>query len=189
MDASRRKDPAMTPQQHVADLNFYLFDGILHPELFVIREARVYEQEGYRAGVWLIDGGHVVLVGNRGGGVTEVVSPKLEALPWHRLLHTFSLVQRNEDTFSCLGKFVYETTFTREQLPAEAFALQHAGHLAAAAPQELLVQYDPPVPEALRPFVLVHVETVQKRFAVEVVHAFPDERTLIKMKSHIEPRK
>ena len=178
----------MTPQQHVTDLNFYLFDGILHPELFEIREARVYEREGYRAGVWLIEGGHVVLVGNRGGGVTEVVSPKLEALPWHRLLHTFSLGQRNEDTFHCLGRFVYQTSYSREQLPQEVFAHEHAGHLAAAEPGQLLVQYEPPTPEALRPFVLVHTETIQKRFAVQVVHAFPDECTLVKMQSLIEPR-
>jgi hypothetical protein len=179
----------MQPQQHVTDLNFYLFDGILHPELFEIREARVFEQEEFRAGVWLVKGGHVVLVGSRAGGVTEVVSPKLETLPWHRLLHTFALGQRTEDTFRCLGKFMYHTAYSREQLPADVFANEHAGYLANAAPEHLLLQYEPTTPDTLSPFALVHVEAVERRFSVQVVHAFPDEHTLVKTQSLIEPRK
>ena len=51
------------------------------------------------------------------------------------------------------------------------------------------MQYEPASPDGLSPFALVHVEAVQRQFSVQVVHAFPDECTLIKTNSLIEPRK
>lgn len=174
--------------QRVADLNFYLFEGIVHPELFDIRKGRTYQRETFRADVWVIGGGHVVMVGNQRGGVTEVVSPTREVLPWHRLLHTVALGQRAEDTFSCLGAFVYHSSYVRERLPAEVFGGEHAAHLAGGGAGRMLVEFLPAVPGARVPFVLVDVEVTQRHVSVQAVHAFPREHTLVKTQSLIETR-
>lgn len=179
----------MPVRQRVADLNYYLFEGILHPELFDIRRGRTCQREGFRVDLWMIEGGHVVLVGSPRGGVGEVVSPAREVLPWHRLLHTFALAQRTDDAFSCIGAFVYHTSFTREQLAADLFAQEHAALLAAGGEDRLVVDAQPDAPGALAPFTLVDLEVTQKHVAVQAVHAFPDERTFVKMQSLIEVRR
>jgi len=179
---------AMPLRQRVADLNFYLFEGVVHPELFDIREVCTYERNAFRADVWLVGGGHVVVVGGGPGGVTEVVSPTREVLPWHRLLHTFALGQRTEDTYSCLSAFVYHTSFLRERLPEAVFADEHAAHLTDAGSGRMLVRFPPAVPGGLPPFARVDVEATQRHVSIQAVHAFPGEHTLVKTQSLIELR-
>ena len=178
----------MPLRQRVADLNFYLFEGVVHPELFGIQRQRTFERDAYRADVWLIGLGHVVVVGGARGAVAEVVSPTREVLPWHRLLHTFAAGQRTEEDYSCTGPFIYHSSFLRERLPAKVFAEEHAAYLAGAGEEGLLVQFPAPEPGRLPPFALVEVEATQRHFAVQAVHAFPEERTLVKTQSLIELR-
>jgi hypothetical protein len=175
-------------REKVADLNFYLFEGVIHPELFDIREVRTFTRNEFRADVWLIGSGHVVVMSTARGGITEVVSPTREVLPWHRLLHTFCLGQRVEDRFSCLGAFAYHVSYSRERLPAKVFAAEHAVHLDETAPDRLVVRFPPTRPNALVPFAAIDVEATQRHVSVHAVHAFPNERTLVKMQSLIEMR-
>jgi len=178
----------MDVRQRVADLNFYLFEGIVHPELFAIHHGRSFQREDFRADVWLVDSGHVVSVGNPRGGITEIVCPSREDLPWHRLLHTVPIGRRREDTFSCLGAFVYHTSYSREALPKSLFEAEYAAYLSRGGADRLVVQFETGADQDLDPFVLLEVEAVNRHLSVQAVHAFPDERTLVKVQSLIEMR-
>jgi len=171
-------------QVAIADLRLSLFLRPLHPEFFVIRARRTFEQTGFDGCVWLLDSGHVITFIDGPNAITEVMAPRELELPKRGLVRTVDLVGEHEHRLETRGPIVYQMayqvdnegpqTYLREAEDLLASARQ--GHLFAESAQEA----------AKRPFSYAVPEPRGTGLLVHTWHGFPAENTILKTQTLIE---
>ena len=73
----------------IDDLQFYLYQRALHPELFRINQVKRIEQRRYTAEIWIVGLSHVVTVQHGKHCLTELITDENEVLPKMGLAASF----------------------------------------------------------------------------------------------------
>jgi hypothetical protein len=173
----------------VADLTFRMYDRPLHPELVETLAVRQVRRAESVLTVRVTPTGHVLEWVRGPACVTEVTATADTELPeaGRRLAHR---IGPGEQQGRCVvGSGVrYQVTTSTEVLPPEVYLHVHEELAADGARRGLLFHFRPHHRLGLTPLGFVAVETLPSGLAVAAFHTFPDEFTVVKTQSLIEPQ-
>jgi hypothetical protein len=178
--------PIIRPR--VADLLFRMYDRPLHPELVETLAVRQVRRSGSVLTVRMTPTGHVLEWVKGPACVTEVTTTAGHELPesGRRLSHRF---QPGEQQGRCVvgGGVSYQVSLQAEVLPPEVYLHVHEELVADGARRGMLFHFRPHHRLGLTPLGFIAVEALPSGLAVAAFHTFPDEFTVIKTQSLIEP--
>lgn len=168
-----------------ADLNLFLYDRGLHPELFRHYSDHRVEQGRYHAGIWIIGLGHYVSVTHGNRSLTELISRDSELLPSRGVLSRFRLkgerdLERRADGWGYMASTQIET------MDEALYKSVHVDLIRHAAKRGWFYQYDFWAESDLVPFSYVDHEARDSEFHIHAFHAFPSERTIVKTQTIFE---
>lgn len=170
----------------VADLIFRLYDRPLHPEFFDPLTLREVRRNDYTLTLRLTGTGHV-LEWHRGDcHLVEMTATRGQDLPsGGRIQHRFQGECRGK---LCLNNRVrYEMGLQSEVLPPDLFLHVHDELAAEGARRGMVYFFAPRHRLGLMPLGLVMVDALPSGLSVSTFHTFPDEYTVLKTQSLIEP--
>ncbi len=178
--------PIIRPR--VAGLMFRVYDRPLHPELVETLAIRQVRRDGSVLTVRVTPTGHVLEWVKGSACVTEVTTTAGHELPETgvRLAHRFgSGEQRGRCTVA--DGVCYQVTTHAEVLPPEVYVHVHEELAADGARRGLLFHFRPHHRLGLTPLGFVTAEALPTGLSVAAFHTFPDEFTVVKTQSLIEP--
>jgi len=175
------KFPQIT--QSLSELNFYLYQRPLHPELFKIFRSRRFYQGDYEVIIWVTGCSHLVSVFYKSDCMTELICHPDQTLPTRGLIERFSF--RGEKSHSCrwsdgLG---YMMNFQVDAMSANIYRRSHLDLVKMAKKRGLFVQYPQWSKGELIPFSLIDYEAHYDQLHLHTFHAFPEKNTIIKTQS------
>ncbi|HVK16705.1 MAG TPA: DUF2617 family protein [Fimbriiglobus sp.] len=178
--------PIVRPR--VADLVFRVYDRPLHPELVETLAVRQVRRDGSVLTVRVTPTGHVLEWVRGNACVTEVTTTADCELPetGRRLAHRLGPGQ--QQGHCAVGDGVrYQVSTDAEVLPPEVYVHVHEELAADGARRGLLFHFRPHHRLGLTPLGFVAVEVLPSGLSVAAFHTFPDEFTVVKTQSLIEP--
>lgn len=173
-------------RQRVDDLQFYLYQRAIHPELFPIYRVKRVQQARYQAEIWVMGLAHAVMIQFGEQILTELVTGENELLPKVGLATSFRFRGERDHTQSFNDGVKYILSTQVERLSPQLFPATHRDYVHYARNRGLFVQFDEWTHEGLAPFSFVDCDARDHEFHVHAFHAFPEELTLVKTQSIFE---
>lgn len=169
-----------------ADLNLFLFDRPLHPELFRHTADYRINQMRYHADIWVVGLAHVVTVTAGARSITEVIAPDSNVLPTRGVLTRFKMKgERDLERRSPEG-WHYLVSTQVEQMDEPLYKSMHMDLLRYGQKRGWLHVFDQWAEGDLSPFTCIDCEARDAEFHVHAFHAFPAERTIVKTQTIFE---
>lgn len=175
-----------TPIVQAVDLNLFLYDRPLHPELFRHYKTFRIEQVRYYADVWIVGLSHVVTINTGRRSLTELVSREADCLPSRGVLTRFRLKGERDHERETQDGWMYMVSSQVETMDEPLYKSVHRDLVRHAGKRGCLVQYDQWSDGELAPFSYVDHEARDGELHVHAFHAFPPENTLVKTQSIFE---
>lgn len=173
-------------KQRVDDLQFYLYQRALHPELFRINQVKRVEQRRYTAEIWIVGLAHVVTVQYGKGILTELITDEAEVLPKAGLATSFPFRGERDHAQSFGDEMRYILSCQVERMTPNLFPSSHRDLMKYAQKRGLFMMFDEWRTEGIAPFTFVDFEAREHEFHVHAFHAFPEASTLLKTQSIFE---
>jgi hypothetical protein len=171
----------------VSELDYRLYGGPLHPELFDVLAHRRMRHAGCTLHLWLTNAGHCISWNNRRVCLTEVTAGD-RGLPEFGQLLRHQLRGERCDMLGCLPGVNYQVSFQVETLGPDLFLNVHHEILAGGGKQGLLHFFAPNQRLALSPLGAIQVGAWDGGLSLSTFHTFPDECAVVKTQSLIEWR-
>lgn len=168
------------------DLNLFVFDRPLHPELFRHYATHRVAQGRYHADIWIVGLSHVMTVSLGDKCLTELLAPHTEVLPTRGLLTRFRLKGERDHERKTPEDWNYMVSTQVETMNEALYKSVHYDLLRHTEKRGWFVPYEDWADGELTPFSYVDHEARDCEFHMHAFHAFPQERTLIKTQSIIE---
>lgn len=184
-DATKRMD-APGSVVEAADLYLFVYDRPLHPELFRHYADYRVVQGRYHADIWLVGLSHVVTVtcGNR--SMTELLCRDSEVLPTRGVISRFRLKGERDQERRTPDKWCHMVSTQVETMEDSLYRSVHNDLRRHAMRGGWFVAFDQWADGDLVPFTYMDQEARDSEFHVHAFHAFPAERTIIKVQSIFE---
>lgn len=168
------------------DLNFFVFDRPLHPELFPLYARHRVTQGRYHADVWIVGLSHVVTVTSGSRSLTELLAHDSELLPTRGVVARFRLKGERDQERRLADGWCHMVSTQVETMDQALYKSVHNDLLRHATKRGWFVTYDQWAESDLVPFSYIDHEARDAEFHVHAFHAFPLERTLVKTQSIFE---
>jgi hypothetical protein len=172
--------------QQALDLNHFLFDRPLHPELFRHYADYRIGQGRYQAEFWLVGLSHVVTVTSGPRCLTELIAPESDDLPQRGLVTRFRLKGERDHERRCPNGWFYMISSQVETMEEHLFKSVHSDLLRHAQKRGWLHQFKEWAEGDMAPFTYIDHEARDAELHVYAYHTFPAERTLVKTQSIFE---
>ncbi len=172
--------------QRVDDLQFFLYQRALHPELFRINQVKRVEQRLYTAEIWIVGLSHVVTVQHGKKCLTELITDDDEVLPKVGLATSFPFRGERDHTQSFGDDMRYILSSQVERMTPNLFPSSHRDLMKYAQKRGLFVPFDECESGGIAPFTFMDYEAREREFHVHAYHAFPESTTLLKTQSIFE---
>lgn len=173
-------------RQRVDDLQFYLYERALHPELFQICAVRRFEQRRYQAEVWLLQLAHVVTLQTPNGQATELVASETDLLPKTGLATSFRFRGERDQVQALDNGITHILSSQVERMSPQVFPSSHRELARHAQRKGLYVPFEEWEADGMAPFSYVDFEARDHEFHVYAFHVFPDDLTILKTQSIFE---
>jgi len=173
-------------KQRIDDLQFYLFQRPLHPELFRINQVKRVEQRRYTAEIWIVGLAHVVTLQYGKECLTELITDETEVLPKMGIAASFPFRGERDHTQSFGDDMRYILSCQVERMTPNLFPSSHRDLMKYAQKRGLFVMFDEWEVDGIAPFTFIDYEAREHEFHVHAFHAFPDSTTLLKTQSIFE---
>lgn len=170
----------------VGQLNFFLYDRGLHPELFRIDRNQHFYQPFYQASIWIAGLAHVVTVHATRWSLTELVSAPSDLLPQRGLLANFPFRGERDHSVDFSNGRHYIMSSQVEQMSEHLFRATYKDLVRTARRRGLFVSFRRWAVNGLAPFTYIDYEARQGELHIHAFHAFPEELTLLKTQSIFE---
>lgn len=171
-----------------ADLNLFLLDRAVHPELFSHFGDYRVEQGKYVAHIWVIGLGHAVTVTSGNRTLTELIAVENELLPSRGILTRFRLKGERDLEKECPNGWTYMVSSQIETMDEHLFKSVHLDLQRHAMRRGWFHRYDRWADGDLVPFTLIEHEARDAELHVYSYHSFPQDRTVVKTQSIFELR-
>ncbi|MCA9242406.1 MAG: DUF2617 family protein [Phycisphaerales bacterium] len=168
------------------DLNLFVYDRPLHPELFQRFGAWRVSQGAYHADVWILPLGHLVTITLGHHSLTELVALENEILPTRGVLTRFKMKGERDVEREANETWQYMSSTQVENMDDALYKAVHHDLLAHAGKRGWLVTHEKWADGDLVPFSYVDVEARDREFHVHAFHAYPHERTIVKTQTIFE---
>lgn len=173
-------------QQRVEDLQFFLYQRAVHPELFHINRVKRISQARYQAEIWVTGLAHVVTVQCGDQILTEIITEENELLPKAGLATSFRFRGERDHAQSFGGGLKYILSTQVERMTPQLFPTNHRDYVHYAQDRGMFVPFDEWTHDGLAPFTFVDFDARDHEFHVHAYHAFPEDLTLLKTQSIFE---
>lgn len=168
------------------DLNLYLFDRPLHPELFHHYADFRVRQGRYYADIWITGLSHVVTVTLGDRSITEVVSGQQEVLPTRGVLTRFRIKGERDAERQTSDGWRYMVSSQIETMVEPLYKSVHHDLLRHALKRGWYYPYEQLADGEMMAFSYLDHEARDREFHIHAFHAFPQSHTLVKTQSIIE---
>jgi hypothetical protein len=175
-----------SPVRQAVDLNLFVYDRPLHPELFRHFADYRVEQTRYHADIWMVGLSHVVTVFSGHRTLTELVYSDSDVLPTRGVLTRFRLKGERDHEREDDEGWHYMVSSQVETMEEPLYKSVHNDLLRHATKRGWLYTYEQWADGDLAPFSYIDHEARDGEFHVHAFHAFPQDRTLIKSQSIFE---
>ncbi len=173
-------------KQSVSELQFFLYNRPLHPELFDIYHDHRVAKGGYDAQIWVTGISHVIGFFRSETSVVEVIAESSAELPERGRLLQLAFRGEKDQEVNYLNGIRYITSFQVEKMSPRLYARTHQEMSEEVAVSGLFVPFPEWAAGTLSPFTYIDYEAKASELHVFAYHAFPDELTLIKTQSIFE---
>jgi hypothetical protein len=168
------------------DLHLFVFDRVLHPELFQHFANHWVAQGRYHADIWIIGLSHVVTVTSGRGCLTELLARESDVLPTRGVLTRFRLKGERDHERKTPDGWNYLVSTQVETMGEALYKSVHHDLLRHTEKRGWFQSYDQWAEGDLVPFTYIDHEARDREFHVHAFHAYPQEWTLVKTQSIIE---
>ena len=168
------------------DLNLFLFDRPLHPELFQHYADHRVRQGRYYADIWITGLSHVITVTLGDRSLTEVVTGNQDVLPTRGVLTRFRIKGERDAERQTSDGWRYMVSSQIETMVEPLYKSVHNDLLRHALKRGWHVSYDQLADGEMTPFSYIDHEARDREFHIHAFHAFPLSHTLVKTQSIIE---
>ena len=168
------------------DLNLFLFDRSLHPELFQHYADYRIRQGRYYADIWITGLSHVLTVSLGDRSVTEVITNNQDILPTRGILTRFRIKGERDADRQTPDGWHYMVSSQIETMVQPLYKSVHNDLLRHSMKRGWFYAYDQWADGELVPFTYVDYEARDREFHVHAFHAFPQNHTLVKTQSIFE---
>jgi hypothetical protein len=172
--------------QQAVDLNLYLYDRALHPELFRHFLKMRVSQTRYHADISIIGLGHVVTVHCGVRSVTELIAGESDVLPSRGVLTRFRMKGERDLEKQIGDGWQYLISTQVETMEEPLFKAVHSDLYKHASKRDGFVPYEQWADGDMAPFSYIDHEARDREFHVHAFHSFPAERTIVKTQSIFE---
>jgi hypothetical protein len=172
--------------QRIDDLQYYLYERPLHPELFRIDQVKRIEHRRYRAEIWITGLSHVVMVHHSRQCLTELITDESDVLPKLGLATSFPFRGERDLAQSFGDNMRYILSTQVERMTPNLFPSSHGDLMRYAQQRGIFVSFDDCESDGMSPFTFIDFEAREREFHVHAFHAFPDSTTLLKTQSIFE---
>jgi hypothetical protein len=172
--------------QKVDDLQFYLYQRPLHPELFKINQVKRIEHRRYTAEIWIVGLSHVVTVHHGRECLTELITDETEALPKGGLAATFPFRGERDHMQSFGDELRYILSSQVERMTANLFPSSYRDLIKYAEKRGLFEVFGEWESDGMAPFTFIDFEARERELHIHAFHAFPGSTTLLKTQSIFE---
>ena len=172
--------------QRVSELQFFLYNRPLHPELFEIYHDHRIGKRAYEAHIWITGVSHLVGFYRGDAAITELLAESDDLLPRRgRLLAQPVKGEKNHEATHADG-IRYMTSFQVERMSPRLFAKTHDELIDQGARTGLFVPFPEWSTREMMPFTHIDYEARANMLHLFAYHAFPEELTVIKTQSLFE---
>ena len=168
------------------DLNLFLYDRPLHPELFRHYADYRVRQGRYQADIWITGLSHVVTITLGQRSVTELLSNEQDVLPSRGVLTRFRIKGERDAEKSMADGWSYMVSSQIETMNDPLYKSVHNDLLRHSGKRGWLYSYEELADGDMVPFTYIDCEARDREFHVHAFHAFPQETTLVKTQSIFE---
>lgn len=172
--------------QQVVDLNLFLFDRPVHPELFRHYADYRVQQGRYHADIWIIGLSHVITVTSENQSITQLTSNESELLPQRGLITRFRLKGERDHDRKCPNGWNYMVSSQVEVMNEHLYKSVHGDLERHAHKRGWIYRFDQWAEGDLVPFTYISHEARDKELHIYAYHAFPAECTIVKTQSIFE---
>lgn len=172
--------------QRIDDLQFYLYQRGLHPELFNINQVKRVEHRRYTAEIWIVGLSHVVTVTHGKDCLAELITDDVSNLPKMGLATSFPFRGERDHMQSFGDNMRYILSSQVERMTPNLFPSSYRDLARYAEKRGLFQSFDKWETDGLAPFTFIDYEAREREFHVHAFHAFPESTTLLKTQSIFE---
>lgn len=173
----------------IADLMFQVYGRALHPEWLPQRAHRRITRSNWEADLRLADGAQAIVWSSGDVRLTEVLCPSDFVLPDTGCLFRSNVRYERSATLHPAPGIEYQTCFESERVEPEVFMHLYAELTLDADRGGMLVR-ECPTNRLVTPRIShMTFEATPRGLAVQSVHAFPDERAIVRVQSLFERSK
>ncbi len=176
----------LTIRPRAMAIALHCFSRALHPELFQVVQTGVFDRNDYRVEVDITHEGHRIQFYYKTLTLCEVASSAHQPLPTRRLMHRGLIGDPHSFRTDAPRGVIYQTTYQREVLPAELFAMIHKEFRQKRQESDLLHLFESSGRVSIGAASLLHVDLRSRRAVVYGLHTFPDDLAIVKTTSSFE---
>lgn len=172
--------------QQAADLNLFLLDRPLHPELFRHYANYRVNQVRYHADIWFVGLSHVVTVTSGQRSLTELVCTDSDVLPARGILTRFRMKGERDLERRSPDGWHYMVSSQVETMDDALFKSVHFDLIKHAGKRGWYYAFEQWADGDMVPFSYIDHEAWDGQFHVHAFHSFPQERTVVKTQTIFE---
>ncbi len=175
-------------KQRSSDLNFFLYQRALHPELFHIYLDKHIEYSNFQAEIWAIGLSHLVTVQSGTTLVTELTAAPSDLLTERNLVTQFRFRGERDFTYRFNENMRYIFSSQVEETTEHIFRTTYRDLVNYAQKRGMYVPYEQWKTSGMVPFTFIDYEMRQFELHVHAYHAFPGEWRFLRTQSIFETR-
>jgi hypothetical protein len=178
----------MSVSQKTSNIDSYrlmVYNRALHPELFDVKERKIFRHGDYEAEAWLTPSGHAVRFQADGQCLTETVIESGDHLPENGLVHALPCLGEKDFEMSPAGGLCYVTTVQTESLIDNLFiaTLNELQDFAAESDAIVLSWKDDDGGQCLS---MLDSQKYRKEFHIQSYHLFGGQGMVLRSQSIFE---
>src|SRR5262245_61091176 len=186
MEGVVKKTEVSSPVVLAGDLNLFLFDRPLHPELFRHYANYRVNQVRYHADIWFVGLSHVVTVTSGQRSLTELVCTDSDVLPARGILTRFRMKGERDLERRSPDGWHYMVSSQVETMDDALFKSVHFDLIKHAGKRGWYFAFEQWADGDMVPFSYIDHEAWDGQFHLHAFHSFPQERTVVKTQTIFE---
>ncbi len=172
------------PPRKASELTYFLYERRIPDEAFEIFRSRRVEREHFVADVWITGAGHVLRFDAFDKAFTEVVAAASGSLPSENVIESAGLILRDFTFARNEPRFRYQVSSRKLVIGDEADYEEKHSEIEEMKSGGLFFAF--PATDGARLAAFTSVAVSDAPFAIETVHAYPAETTLIYTRTKID---
>ncbi len=168
------------------DLHLFVYDRLMHPELFKHFGNFRVEQTRYFADIWIVGLSHVCTVTCGQQVISELIVRDSDLFPSRGVLSRFRLKGERDHERKTNDGWQYLVSTQVETMEEALYKSVHMDLQRHAAKRGWYRVYEQWSDGELMPFTYIDHEARDSEFHLHAFHAFPQERTIVKTQSIFE---